>query len=1006
MVLQSTKPLILLSALFASFWGSAYAAIGAPSCVTFQSANGTFPIVSQKRASPVFISPDDWPGVQRAAGDFVADVERVTGIRPTLTNLTLSSNSSSIPKNSLPVFVGTLGKSALIDSIVNSTGLDVSGVRGQWEAFVSKEVQNPVPGVDRGYVIVGADKRGTIYALYEHSEQFGVSPWYWWADVPTTKHAELFVTSDGCAHGTPTVKYRGIFLNDEQPALQNWAMVKFTNGTGSPQLNSPFNHNFYTSLFELLLRMRANYLWPAMWGSAFGVDDPLNQFFADRYGIVMGTSHQEPMMRSTPNEFSLFGKGAWDYVNNKDNIYNFWLDGARRAQPFESVFTLGMRGFGDLPLSETTDISLLESVIDDQTAILNTAYGSSAKAEEIPQIWTLYQEVEGYYDDGMRVPDYVTLLWADDLLGNVRRYPVISERNRTGGAGVYYHLDLVGSARSFKWITTSQIEKIYEQMSLAVDRVATRLWILNVGDLKPYERETEFFLTLGWDASRWNPDNLDTFVSGWAQREFDLKPQQANLVVDIVGNLTRFNARRKPELWNSTVYSLINYREAERWLQEWDTLEKASTSIYSILPASTQPAFFQLVHHPVSASANLARLLVTVGRNNLRSSQAFLSTNDLADQAEELFEHDWDFENQYHTMLDGNMMDQTHVGYYYWQQPMTNSMSAINRVQKRKQALAGFMRISLEGTQGAWPGDNPFQCALGYNCPPPTLTLDSFSVFPNRFIDVGAGGPAAFTFTVSSNASWLQISPASGSISPDNAEQRVFFNVKDWSALNGGMNIAQITFTGTSKGQPAMSVSVFFDAAKMTPAADFHGFIEGDGVVSIEAAHATRNSTANGIAWTNLPRYGKTLSGVTPWPRTDEAFQVGAGPTLEYDFYNFHSIGESGNITVTTLLTPSNNANGADRPLTIAIGLDSQNPVVQQPMPDAAPGKQAAAWDGVDGFAHTAIIPLATNFSGVSPGKHTLKIMMTEPAVVVQKIVIDLGGLRTSYLGPPESLHV
>ncbi|EKM75377.1 hypothetical protein AGABI1DRAFT_132277 [Agaricus bisporus var. burnettii JB137-S8] len=1011
-MLQGVKSLFFLSALLASLWDGAYAAIGAPSCVAFRSASDTFPIVNHGHAAPVYISSDDWPGVQRAAGDFVADIQRVTGAKPALVNLTLSGNSSITSDSRggvLPVFVGTLGRSALIDSIVNSTGLDVSGVRGQWEAYLSREVKNPIPGVDSGYVIVGADKRGTIFALYEHSEQFGVSPWYWWADVPITKHSELHVKSHGCSHGTPTVKYRGIFLNDEQPCLQSWAMEKFTNGTGSPNLNSPFNHLFYAGLFELLLRLKANYLWPAMWGSAFALDDSANQFLADYYGIAMGTSHQEPMMRATPNEFTIVGKGSWDYTANKDEIYNYWLEGTKRAESYESVFTLGMRGFGDLPLSETTDIELLEGVIDDQTTILKTVFGSDVDLLQIPQIWTLYQEVEGYYDDGMRVPDYVTLLWADDLFGNVRRYPVPSERNRTGGAGVYYHLDLVGGARSYKWVASSQIPKIYEQMSIAVDRVASRLWVLNVGDLKPYERDTEFFLTYGWNASRWNPDNLDTFVSGWAQREFDLDSDDAHSVADIVANLSRFNSRRKPELWTSTTYSLIDYREAQQWMDEWGKVEKASTDIYSKLPDDTKPAFFQLVHHPVSASANAARMLWNIGMNNLRSSQAFLSTNDYADTAEELFEHDWDFENDYHTLLDGkwdHMMDQTHLGYYYWQQPMTNSMNAINRVQKRKQALAGYMRISVESSNGAWPGDNPNQCAQGYNCPPPTVALDSYSVFSNRYIDIGAGGPASFSFKISSNTSWVDISPSSGDVSPQNPEKRVFLSVKDWSSLSDGANTAQLKVAATSKGQPSMIVTINFSATRAGSIGDFHGFVEGDGVVSMEAAHATRNTTVDGISWKNFPGLGRTLSGVTPWPRSDQAFDVGTGPTLEYDFFTFNTIAGSGNITVTALLSPSNNAQGQDNPLTVAVALDSEEPIVHQPMPDSAAGKQPAAWDGVNGFAANNIIPVETKFTNVSAGKHTFKIMMTQPAIVVQKIVIDVGGLKPSYLGPPESHRV
>ncbi|KAF5375510.1 hypothetical protein D9615_009220 [Tricholomella constricta] len=635
---------VLASAFLAVVHG-----IGQNTCVVFKSSFSVVPIVSKGVASPILISPDEWPGVQRAATDFAIDIQRVTGIKPSLSNVT----SSSTFKSSTSIIIGTLGKSSLIDQIINATKLDVSSIRGRWESFMALEVKQPLPGIDSAYVIIGADKRGTIFALYDHSEQFGVSPWYWWADVPITTHSDLFVDAKGCSHGSPTVKYRGIFLNDEQPALQNWAAEKFTNGTSSAPTGSPFNRFFYTKLFELILRLKANYLWPAMWGSAFAVDDDQNQFLADMYGVVMGTSHQEPMTRSTPNEFSLYGKGTWDYTTNADNINEYWLEGIKRAKPFESVITIGMRGFGDLPLSETTNIALLQQIVDTQAGILTSVFKENI--EEIPQIWTLYQEVEGYYDDGMKVPDYVTLLWTDDNWGNIRRFPTQSERNRTGGAGVYYHVDFVGPPRDYKWVTSSQLPKIYEQMSIAVDREATRVWVLNVGDLKPYEREIEFFISYGWNATRWNPDNLDTFISSWAQREFDVSPAIAETITDIVGNLTRFNSRRKPELLNSTTFSLINYREAERVLDGWAKLEQASTKIYNSLSSTMKPAFFQLVQHPVAASANLAKLLISGGLNNLRVSQARLSANNLADDVERYFEHDYTFEEQYHSLLDGEL---------------------------------------------------------------------------------------------------------------------------------------------------------------------------------------------------------------------------------------------------------------------------------------------------------------------------------------------------------------
>ncbi|CAK5271250.1 unnamed protein product [Mycena citricolor] len=970
-------------------------AIGQRTCVAFQPSKTAFSVVSNGKAAALMLSADEWPGVQRAAQDFADDVQRVTGVRPAVSNGTAAHSSH------LPIIIGTLGKSSLIGQIVNATKIDVSKIENQWEAFLSQVVT--VPGVGPAYVIIGADKRGTIFALYDHSEQIGVSPWYWWADVPTTRHASLFVEPSGCFHGSPTVKYRGIFLNDEQPALQNWAADKFTaNGTGATLTNSPFNRFFYGQLFELLLRLKANHIWPAQWSSAFGVDDPLNQFTADYYGIVMGTSHEEPMMRSIPVEWGLFGNGPWDYNVNAAAIHDFWVAGAKRAAKFENMWTVGMRGNGDEPIVGSGPVDLLEKIYADQKQILADTLNGTI--ESIPQVWAMYKEVEGYYDQGLQVPDYITILWTDDNWGNVRRYPLPSERNRTGGAGVYYHIDY-----------SSQISKIYEQMSIAIDRQATQIWVLNVGDLKPYERETEFFLAYGWDASLWNPDNLNDFVVGWAQREFDLSEQDADTVAGIVANVTRFNARCKPELLNATTYSLVAYREAETMLAAWSKLVSASTAVYDNLPSAAQPAYYETVHHTVLASANLGTMMIKAGQNVLRASQARLSTNQLADEVETLFENDFSLETRYHALLDGkweHMMDQTHIGYAYWQQPMTNSMPLISRVQKNKQATPGPMRLSPEGTLAAWPGDNQFQCAQGYNCPPPTISIDQFDPISDRYIDIGAGGPTPFTFTVVSNASWLTLSPNHGSISPSsNQEVRVFARV-DWTKLDEGLSTAALNFTafGADKkvltvnafGSPRDLVQTFIVANKTTPSAGFQGFVEAGGAVSFEAQHATRNNSVGGMVWRTLPGLGKTLSGVTPFPRlgnNENNFTAGAGPSLEYDFYTFSG---GANVTVVTYLSPSGNALGADRPLGFAVQLDDAPAQSNYFFPSAAPGLEPAQWNG---FVAAEIIQTRNVFAA-QPGAHTLKLFMIEPAVVVQKIVVDTGGVKSSYLGPPESLVV
>ncbi|KZT21286.1 glycoside hydrolase family 115 protein [Neolentinus lepideus HHB14362 ss-1] len=991
-------------------------AIGQASCVSFSPASGasSFSVVSSGHAAPVLVSSDDWPGVQRAANDFVNDIQRVTGVLPALSNYT-GATSGSGGNAVAPIIVGTLGQSSLIAQVVNNTGLDVSSIEGQWEAFFTREVRNPLPGISSAYVMIGADKRGTIYAMYDHSEQFGVSPWYWWADVPTTQNADLYVSPDGCYHGAPTVKYRGIFLNDEQPALQNWAMEKYTNGTGSAATDSPFQSPFYTLLFELMLRLKANYLWPAMWSSGFYVDDPLNPYYADLYGIVMGTSHEEPMTRSTPVEWDLYGTGPWDYSVNNATIYPFWVQGAERSKNYETLYTVGMRGAGDLPLAEGQNIQLLEQVVSDQRGILENVFNGTGKTiTEIPQMWCLYKEVQGYYEDGMTVPDDITLLWTDDNWGNIRRFPVQSEMNRTGGAGVYYHFDYVGDPRNFKWITTSQISKTYEQMSLAVDREATRIWIVNVGDLKPYEMDIEFFITYGWNSSVWNLDNLDSFVTTWAEREFDVPISTALQITDIVGNLTRVNARRTPELMNSTVYTLTDYRETENVLAEWQSLVQQSTNIYNSLSAAYQPAFYELLHHAVLASANLNTMWIYAGTNNLLASQGRFATNNYADLVQQLFETDFDYEYQYHTLLDGkwdHMMDQTHVVYVYWQEPTTNTMPMVTRMQTRKQNIAGVMRIVPEGTMGVWPGDNQYNCALGYSCPNPTVTLDPYIPVGNRYVDVGAGGPAPFTWTATSNVSWLHVSQSSGSIDPTDLETRVYVTT-DWSQFSE-VGYGQITFNATTTepptpGQTLLSVPVYFVANNTSPAAGFSGFVEGDGGISIEAAHTTRNTSVAGVTWTEIPNYGKTISGITPWPRTGDNggnFTAGTGPSVEYDFYNFNTIGQAGNVTITTYVSPSLNANGDDRPLGFAIGVDDEAPQSEYFIPYAVPGQLPAQWDGVDGWVADAIVAVTTNFTAL-PGAHTLKIWMIEPAVVVQKIVIDTGNVRASYLGPPESIVI
>src|SRR6478736_6272372 len=369
-------------------------------------------LVKDGAAAPVHVAAGDWPGVQRAARDLQADLERVTGVKPAFSTETPAAGATV-------VLVGTIGHSALIDGLVASGKLAVDDVRGKWETFVIATVDQPLPGVGRALVIAGSDKRGTIYGIYEVSQQIGVSPWYWWGDVPVVHRDALTLQSGRQVYGEPSVRYSGIFLNDEAPALTGWVRGKY--GPAPKGENPPipdgvanYGHEFYAHLFELMLRVRANYLWPAMWNNAFNEDDPENARLADEYGIVMGTSHQEPMLRAQKEWDRRFQKtiGTWNYAKHPEVLEDFWRDGVRRNKNYESIVTLGLRGANDTemaPGGPEANRALLEHIVDRQRDILRAEVNPDIT--QVPQMWCLYKEVQEFYEHGMRVPDDVTLLW-------------------------------------------------------------------------------------------------------------------------------------------------------------------------------------------------------------------------------------------------------------------------------------------------------------------------------------------------------------------------------------------------------------------------------------------------------------------------------------------------------------------------------------------------------------------------------------------------------------------
>ncbi len=543
----------------------------APGSVCAHETKGSFALIRNGRPAAILIDAGADPAVRHVADSFAADLERVGGRAPDRLDDADRASGDLI-------IIGVLGHSAVIDGLVRAGKIAASDIAGQWEAYRQIVVDRPFPQVARALVIVGADRRGAVYGVYDLSEKIGVSPWYWFADVPVPRQASVFVTA-GSRRDQPQVRYRGFFINDEDPAFSGWARKQF----------GGINAAVYEHVFELLLRLKGNYLWPAMWRpKAFNDDDPQSMVLADAMGIVMGTSHHEPMMRAHDEwhrhtEQGVTG-GKWDYSTNAANLRKFWQGGIERmmsqskggGQAYESVVTIGMRGDGDEAMTGSTAVSLLESIVADQRRIIAAVTGKPA--EQTPQVWALYKEVQDYYDGGMKVPDDVILLFADDNWGQIRRLPTANVQRR-GGYGVYYHFDYVGGPRNYKWLNTVQIEKTWQQMDLAWARGARSLWIVNVGDIKPLEFPLSFFMKQAWNPEAMTLEALARYPEEWARATFG--PAQASAIANLVTRYSQYAARRKPELVDADSFRLgastndaLDGGEFGALVAQWQTLER------------------------------------------------------------------------------------------------------------------------------------------------------------------------------------------------------------------------------------------------------------------------------------------------------------------------------------------------------------------------------------------------------------------------------------------------
>ena len=930
---------------------------------------GFFPLVQKESLADLLVDAGDWKVAQIAAADLAADIERVTGRKPTL-------KQASDTLAEYVVLVGTLGKSPLIDRLVKEGRLEGKGVQGQWESFIIATVADPLPGVRQALVIAGSDRRGTAYGVYELSKRIGVSPWYWWADVTPLQRESLYVSPERVVSGPPAVKYRGIFINDEMWGLRPWAMKNFAAEEGHGL--GPKTH---AKIFELLLRLKANHLWPAMHNGDGGTI-PFNCYeknkeVADDYAIVMGSSHIEPMLRNNISgaEWDREYPGEpWDYVINKEHIYKYWEDRVKANGKYENVYTMGKRGRDDEPGKDVT-VPILEQIIADQRTILKKWVDQ--EITRVPQVLIAYTEVLGLYNKGLKLPEDIIFCWPDDNFGYIRQLPDVDEQKRSGGSGVYYHIQwLNGATTAYTWLNTTPPALIWEEMNKAFQYGANKLWVLNVGDIKPGEIGMEFFLEMACDPQRYGPDNVREFLVRWAAR--DLDPRFAEEVASIMEAYYRLGFARRPEHLvqvkrkDPLTYSWFSHTqsndEAMQRVEAYNALAQRAQAIYDQLPSARKDAFFQFVLYPVQCASLINAKVIYADKSARYGTEGRASACAYAAKARAAAARIIELTAHYNTGL----------------------LTVSNKWNHIISAAPGpwgtqFRQFDMP-LLSDFVGNGPPALGVALEGGDPQ-TLADFSVYTRgkRFIDLYNTGKGEISWTAIPSHPWVQLhNLTNGTFS---TEHRLWVSI-DWHHVPIGEAVTATLDITSSAGDKQVTIPLFNPAS---PARErVWGYVESHGYVSMEAEHYKSSFTLGKGAWEIVKGLGRSGDAVTVLPATVASITVpeeikGSSPSMEYPLYLFSS-GEA-RLEIDCLPTKAVNPKQGVR---IAFSLDGQEPKILT---------------GTGGDVLFNLRRLSTTVTIASPGKHTLKLFMVDPGVVIDKLVLSFGPLKETYLGPPESYY-
>lgn len=975
--------ILMLSALVAVSAGRAQVAVHEKSPKT----KYAFTLASPRQTAAILYDASDAAVVKRAAELFAADVEAVTGRYPRVT--------SAAGETGPAVIVGTVGGSALIRRLSEAGKIDTAPLEGAWERYLIQTVANPLPGIRKALVIAGSDRRGAAYGLFTLSELIGVSPWYWWADVPVKKHAALHVDAPPTYSQTPSVRYRGIFLNDEDWGLTPWASQTFEPERGN------IGPRTYAKVCELLLRLKANYLAPAMHPVSTSFNQiPENKLVADTFAIVMGSTHCEPLLLNTASEWDTKTMGPWNYDKNKEGINRVLTQRVRENSPYENVYTLALRGLHDGAMSTTLPmhekVRMLQQALLDQRRIL--AENIDRPVETVPQAFTPYKEVLEIYSNGLELPDDITIVWPDDNYGYMKRLSGVREQRRTGRSGVYYHVSYLGVPHSYLWFSTTPPSLMYEELRKAYDTTADRLWLVNCGDLKGSEMQVSLFLDMAWDIGRFTADNVVTYPARWLAGIF------GEAYYDRLEAMTREHLRlafpRKPEYmgwgyhWNrfdhnceqltDTDFSFTNYDEAQRRLEAYRQLGARAEALLHEIGDEARPAFYQLVYYPLRGAELMNRMTLGGQRNRWYARQGRAATNAVRDEVQRCYDSLQVITRGYNSLLGGKWNHMMSMRQNY------DGVSAyFNLPHLATHDAAGAPRLALQVAGEDVTGARAFHA------------LPAFDNYLRRTypVEIYNRGGGTLAWTAHASEPWVVLSKSAGKTAD---EERITVGI-DWEKAPSGNAVpAQIVFRAGEQSEKVL-VSLFNPTAPSR--AELRGiYVENNGCVSIPAAGCHRireNDRIKITAVEDLGIEGPALQLGDPTAPL-QIFRSRDVPCAEYDFYAF----DAGSVDVYTYVLPTFPLH-ADRDFRIGenTNTDTKYSVQIDDGALATPSSSHVEYSQV--WFESVLRNCAVNKSTLhidKPGRHTLRIRVGDPGIVLQKIVLDFGGMKRSYLGPQSTL--